>query len=59
MNTLGALRTLSRMVKDAARLETPFFRVFDSCYGYLLKCNVPVSKGKAPSSIAPKSPQTK
>ena len=28
--TLAVLRTLSRMVKDAARVETPFLRVFDS-----------------------------
>ena len=31
--TLGVLRTLSRMVKDAARVATPFLRVCDACYG--------------------------
>ena len=45
--TLAIFRTLSRMVKDAARVETPFLRVFDACYGYLLKYNIPVSKGSA------------
>ena len=44
---LAVFRTLSRMVKDAARMETPFLRVFDACYGYLLKYNMPVSKGHA------------
>ena len=47
VKTLAILRTLSRMVKDAARVETPFLRVFDACYGYLLKYNMPVSKGAA------------
>ena len=43
--SLAVFRTLSRMVKDAARIETPFLRVFDACYGYLLKYNLPVSEG--------------
>ena len=30
VQTLAALRTLPRMVKDAARVETPFLRVFDA-----------------------------
>ena len=47
VQTLAIFRTLSRMVKDAARVETPFLRVFDACYGYLLKYNIPVSKGSA------------
>ena len=47
VQTLAIFRTLSRMVKDAARVETPFLRVFDACYGYLLKYNMPVSKGAA------------
>ena len=41
-DTLGALRTLSRTVKDAARVGTPFLRVCDACYRYLLKYNAPV-----------------
>ena len=41
---LGILRTLSRMVEDTARAETPFLRAFDACYGYLLKYNLPLSK---------------
>ena len=45
MQTPAVSRTLSRMVKDAARMETPFLRVFDACYGYLLKYNMPASKG--------------
>ena len=36
-NTLGVLRTLSRLVEDAARVETPFLRVSDACCGNLLK----------------------
>ena len=58
VKTLAILRTLSRMVKDAARVETPFLRVFDACYGYLLKYNMPASKGAAaqvnPSKSQPK-----
>ena len=45
IQTLAALRTLSRMVTDAARVETPFLRVFDARFGYLSKYNMPVSKG--------------
>ena len=66
--TLAALRTLSRMVKDAARAGTPFLRVFDARYGYLLKYNMQVSKGPqdvavvpqpAPRREAPSAPQSK
>ena len=57
-NTLGVLRALSRMAKDAARVETPFLRVFAACYGYLSKNSTPVSKGELVSAIAPKSPQS-
>ena len=46
------LRTLSRMVKDAARAEAPFLRVSDACYGYLLKYNMPTSRGKQDTAIA-------
>ena len=53
IQTLAALRTLSRMVKDAARAETPFLRVCDACYGYLLKYNMPVSKGPQDVAVAP------
>ena len=56
MKTLAIFRTLSRMVKDAARAETPFLRVFDACYGYLLKYNMPVSKGTAAQVNPSKSP---
>ena len=52
VQTLAVFRTLSRMVKDAARMETPFLRVFDACYGYLLKYNTPVSKA-LPSPVGP------
>ena len=57
--TLGAPRALSRMVRDAARVETPFLRAFAACYGYLLKCNMLVSKGKMVPAIAPESPQSR
>ena len=58
VQTLAIFRTLSRMVKDAARVETPFLRVFDACYGYLLKYNIPVSKGTA-SQVSPAKPPAK
>ena len=45
-NTLGIMRALSRLVKDAARVETPFFRAFDARYSYLMKYNLPLSKGR-------------
>ena len=53
IQTLAALRTLSRMVKDAARAETPPLRVSDARYGYLLKYNVPVSKGPQDLAAGP------
>ena len=53
VQTLAVLRTLSLLVKDAARVETPFLRVFDPRYGYLLKYNMPASKGKQDAAIAP------
>ena len=56
VKTLAIFRTLSRMVKDAARVETPFLRVFDACYGYLLKYNMPVSKGTAAQVNPNKAP---
>ena len=49
--TLAILRTLSRMVKDAARVETPFLRVCDARFGFLLKYNAPASKGSQDASI--------
>ena len=58
VQTLAIFRTLSRMVKDAARVETPFLRVFDACYGYLLKYNMPVSKGTA-AQVNPNKQYTK
>ena len=33
--------------------ETPFLRVFDARYGYLLKCNMPVSEGPQDVAVAP------
>ena len=36
-NTLGVLRTLPRMVRDAARVETPFLRVFGRLLRLLVK----------------------
>ena len=44
IQTLAVLRTLSRMVGGAANAETPFLRVFDARYGYLLKYNIPAPK---------------
>ena len=58
VQTLAIFRTPSRMVKDAARVETPFLRVFDACYGYLLKYNIPVSKGTA-IQVSPAKPPAK
>ena len=58
-NTLGALRTLPRMVKDAARVGTPFLRVSAACYGFSLTRNMPVPRGKLVSAMAQKSPQSK
>ena len=58
-NTLGALRTLSLMVKDAARVGTPFLRVFADCYGFSLKRNMPAPRGELVSAMAQKSPQPK
>ena len=57
--TLGALRALSRAVKDAARVETPFLRAFGARFGYLLEYSMPASEGKAAPSNAPKTPQPK
>ena len=54
---LALLRPLSRMVKDAARVETPAIRVFDARYGYLLKYNIPVSRGSQNPSPAPPAKQ--
>ena len=42
-HALRALRTLSRMVEDAACAVTPFLRAIDARYGYLLKYSMPVS----------------
>ena len=58
MHTLAVFRTLSRMVQDAARTETPFLLVFDADYGYLLKDNMPAPKAISatvgPASVPPK-----
>ena len=56
VQTLAALRTLPRMVKDAARVETPFLRVFDARYGSSLKYNMPATKGPQVSAIATQPP---
>ena len=53
VQNFGVLRTLSRMVRDAARAEAPFLRVRDACFGYLVKCDMPVSKG--PMTLADSS----
>ena len=53
IQTLAALRTLSRIVKDAARAGTPFLHVCDACYGYLLKYSMLVSKGPQDVAVAP------
>ena len=39
---LGIMRSFSRMVKDAARVEPPFLGVFDVRYDYLMKYNLPL-----------------
>ena len=36
------MRSFSRMVKDAARVEPPFLGVFDVRYDYLMKYNLPL-----------------
>ena len=61
VDILGALRTLSRVVKDAARVETPPLRAYDARCGYLAKYNLPLSKARAsvvgvPQSSDPKPP---
>ena len=56
VQTLAALRTLSRMVVDAARIETPFLRAFEARFGYLMKYNMPAPKGPQSSAIATQSP---
>ena len=48
---LGVLRELSRMAKDAARVETPSFRAFDVRHGYLTKYSL--SAAKASTVVAP------
>ena len=58
-NTLGAFRTLSRTVKDAARYETPFLRVCGVRRGHLLKYDMPVPEAEMSPCNAPKSPQAK
>ena len=62
MQTLAVFCTLSRMVEDSARTETPFLRVFDARYGDLLKYNMPVSKAipatVGPASVPPKHEDT-
>ena len=49
----GILCPLSLRVKDAARAETPFLRVFNARYGYLMKYSLPASKAVA-APVAPK-----
>ena len=51
-STLGAPRTLSRMLKDAARVETPFLRVYDACSGYVSKYNAPAPRGRVTAQCA-------
>ena len=53
-------RTLSRMIKDAARAETDELLTFETNYGYLIKYAIPAAskvKRVAASSPAPKGPQ--
>ena len=53
---LGVLRALSRMVKDAARVETPSLRVFDACYDYLIEYNLPAPKACTVLASSPRLP---
>ena len=55
-NSLGALCALSRVVRGAARAETPFLRALDAFYGYLLNYSAPAPKGKAVVSSSSKPP---
>ena len=55
--TLALLRSLSRMVKDAARVAAPAIRVFDARYGYLLKYNIPAPNGSQGGPTAPQNKQ--
>ena len=41
----GIFRAMPRMAKGAARVPSSFLRVSDTCYGYLIKYNLPGSKG--------------
>ena len=43
-NALGIMRTLSRMVKKAARMEALSLQVFGACYGCLVEYNLPSSR---------------
>ena len=52
VQTLAALRALSCMVRSAANVEAPVLRAFDARYGYLLKYNMPVSKGPQLAAVA-------
>ena len=55
-DALGFRRALSRMVKDAARVETPPLRGVDARYGHLTKYNLPLSKAGVSVVGAPQSP---
>ena len=55
--TPGAFRALSRAVKDAFRVETPAQRVRDACFGCMLKCNMPASKGPLTPANVSKFPR--
>ena len=50
----GILRSLSRIVKDAARVEAPFLRAGHVRYGYSTKYNLPASK----AVVGPVAPKT-
>ena len=52
-DALGITRTLSHMFKDAARVETPLFRVFDARGGFLMKYSPPASE----AVVAPGAPK--
>ena len=54
-NSLGSLRTLPHMVKDAAQVETPFLRAIYACYGYLVIYNLPLAQASASLVGAPHS----
>ena len=47
----GIIRTLSRIAGEAARVEGSYLRVFDACYGYSIRYNLPMSKGRVSPKV--------